>query len=72
MTDVADEDKVRRTSRYDRDIGLALTGADQAAVGGVLQDLFLWDLNEADPMQLTATGAAFGAEWLGTQALWRD
>jgi WD40 repeat protein len=40
--------------------------------GGVLQDLFLWDLNEADPMQLTATGAAFGAEWLGTQALWRD
>ena len=36
----------------------------------MLQDLFLWDLNEADPMQLTATGAAFGAEWLGTQALW--
>ncbi|MDQ3148525.1 MAG: hypothetical protein M3Q38_01180 [Chloroflexota bacterium] len=42
------------------------------AGGGVLQDLFLWDLNEEDPMQLTATGAAFGADWLGTQALWRD
>jgi len=43
-----------------------------AAADGVLQDLFLWDLNENGPMQLTATGAAFGAEWLGTQALWRD
>ena len=42
------------------------------AGGGVLQDLFLWDLNDADPMQLTATGAAFGAEWLGTQPLWRE
>ena len=43
-----------------------------AAGGGVLQDLFLWDLNEDPPVQLTATGAAFGAEWIGTQALWRD
>jgi WD40 repeat protein len=39
--------------------------------GGVLQDLYLWDLNEEDPMRLTATGAAFGAEWRGTQSLWR-
>ena len=43
-----------------------------ADAGGVLQDLFLWDLNEEDPMQLTATGAAFGAEWLGAKALWRE
>ena len=43
-----------------------------ASGGGVLQDLFLWDLNGADPMQLTATGAAFGTEWLGTQLVWRD
>lgn len=43
-----------------------------AAGGGVLQDLFLWDLNDTAPKQLTPTGAAFGAEWLGAQALWRD
>jgi len=43
-----------------------------ASGGGVLQDLFLWDLNEAAPMQLTDTGAAFGAEWRGAQALWSD
>ena len=43
-----------------------------ASGGGVLQDLFLWDLNEEAPMQLTATGAAFGAEWRGAQALWSD
>ncbi|MDQ3688587.1 MAG: hypothetical protein M3406_00850 [Chloroflexota bacterium] len=40
--------------------------------GGVLQDLFLWDLNEEGPNQLTATGAAFGSEWRGTHARWRD
>jgi hypothetical protein len=51
---------------------VVFTVGRSAAGGGVLQNLFLWDLNEADPMQLTATGAAFGAEWLGTQALWRD
>ncbi len=51
---------------------VVFTVGRSASGGGVLQDLFLWDLNEADPMQLTATGAAFGAEWLGTQALWRD
>ncbi len=51
---------------------VVFTVGRSASGGGVLQDLFLWDLNEADPMQLTATGAAFGAEWLGAQALWRD
>ena len=39
--------------------------------GGVLQDLFLWDLDsEAAPMQITNTGAAFGAEWRGTMPRW--
>jgi hypothetical protein len=46
-------------------VGRSATG------GGVLQDLFLWDLNEEEPMQLTATGAAFGAEWLGAKGQWR-
>jgi hypothetical protein len=46
-------------------VGRATTG------GGVLQDLFLWDLENGEaPMQLTSTGAAFGAEWLGTQPRW--
>jgi hypothetical protein len=40
--------------------------------GGILQDLYLWDLNDQPPMQLTATGANFGAEWRGSQPLWRD
>lgn len=44
-----------------------------ASGGGILQDLFLWDLDQdEDPTQLTATGAAFGAEWLGTQPRWRE
>ena len=44
-----------------------------AAGGGVLQDLFLWDLgDEVPPTQLTNTGAAFGAEWLGAASLWRE
>jgi len=44
-----------------------------AAGGGVLQDLFLWDLgDEVPPTQLTNTGAAFGAEWLGSMPLWRE
>ena len=39
--------------------------------GGVLQDLYLWDLGDGEaPMQLTSTGAAFGAEWLGTTPHW--
>ena len=41
--------------------------------GGVLQDLFLWDLGDGEaPMQLTSTGAAFSAEWLGTIPVWRE
>jgi hypothetical protein len=44
-----------------------------AAGGGVLQDLFLWDLgDEEPPTQLTNTGAAFGAEWLGSMSVWRE
>jgi Tol biopolymer transport system component len=35
--------------------------------GGVLQDLFLWDQADCqEPCQLTNTGAAFGAQWVGT------
>ena len=41
--------------------------------GGVLQDLFLWDLGDGEaPMQLTSTGAAFSAEWLGSFPVWRE
>ncbi len=40
--------------------------------GGVQQDLFLWNLSaDKPPMQLTNTGAAFGAEWLGAAQAWR-
>jgi hypothetical protein len=51
---------------------VVFTAGRSIAGGGVLQDLFLWDLNEENPRQLTATGAAFGAEWRGSHALWRD
>lgn len=38
-----------------------------ASGGGVLQDLFLWDQGDCQEVcQLTNTGAAFGARWLGT------
>ena len=40
--------------------------------GGIVRDLFLWDLDDKPPMQLTATGTAFGAEWRGVRPLWRD
>jgi hypothetical protein len=44
-----------------------------AGGGGILQDLFLWDLQDGQaPTQLTNTGANFGAEWLGSAAVWRD
>ncbi len=50
---------------------VAFTLGRSAAGGGVLQDLFLWDLEDGvAPMQLTSTGAAFGAEWLGTTPRW--
>jgi hypothetical protein len=42
-----------------------------ASGGGVLQDLFLWDLDsEVSPTQITNTGAAFGAEWRGASPRW--
>ncbi len=44
-----------------------------ASGGGVLQDLFLWDLGDEEaPTQLTNTGAAFGAEWLGSGSRWGE
>jgi hypothetical protein len=50
---------------------IVFTVGRSAQGGGVLQDLFLWDLEDgAAPMQLTSTGAAFGAEWLGTTPHW--
>ena len=50
---------------------VVFTLARSAAGGGILQDLFLWDLADgAAPTQLTATGAAFGAEWRGSQPRW--
>jgi hypothetical protein len=38
--------------------------------GGVLQNLYLWNLNRDDPVMITNTGAAFGAEWRGSQPRW--
>ena len=43
--------------------------------GGVLQDLYLWNLGAGEdpaPMMITNTGAAFGAEWRGSQARWEE
>ncbi len=52
---------------------VAFTLGRSASGGGVLQNLYLWDLGDGDePMQLTATGAAFGIEWRGTMPVWRD
>jgi hypothetical protein len=39
--------------------------------GGVIQDLYLWDVNDQPAMKLTTTGANFGAEWRGSQPRWR-
>jgi hypothetical protein len=50
---------------------VVFTVGRSASGGGVLQDLFLWDLEtEAAPMQLTTTGAAFGAVWRGASPRW--
>ena len=50
---------------------VAFTVGHSASGGGVLQDLFLWDLKDGQaPMQLTSTGAGFGTEWLGTTPRW--
>jgi hypothetical protein len=39
--------------------------------GGVRQDLYVWDLEGgSDPLPLTSTGAAFGAEWRGVMSNW--
>ena len=51
---------------------VVFTVGQLAPNGGILQDLFLWDLNEEPPMRLTTTGANFGAEWRGSQPLWRE
>ncbi len=43
--------------------------------GGVLQDLYLWNLGEGDnpeAMMITNTGAAFGAEWRGSLNRWEE
>ena len=43
--------------------------------GGVLQDLYLWNLGEGDnpdSTMITNTGAAFGAEWRGSQNRWEE
>jgi hypothetical protein len=42
-----------------------------SAGGGVRQDLYVWDLRDGnDPLPLTSTGTAFGAEWRGTMCNW--
>ena len=42
-----------------------------SAAGGVRQDLYVWDLKDGnDPLPLTSTGAAFGAEWRGVMCNW--
>jgi hypothetical protein len=39
----------------------------------VLQDLYAWYLGDGEePMRLTNTGAAFGAEWRGSVPRWED
>jgi hypothetical protein len=39
--------------------------------GGVRQDLYVWDLKDGgEPLPLTSTGAAFGAEWRGVMCNW--
>jgi hypothetical protein len=42
-----------------------------SGAGGVRQDLYVWDLKDGkDPMPLTSSGAAFGADWRGVMANW--
>jgi WD40 repeat protein len=42
-----------------------------SAIGGVRQNLYVWDLRDGkDPMPLTSSGAAFGADWRGVMANW--
>ncbi len=42
-----------------------------AAAGGVIQDLYIWDLVDGKkPMAITSNGTSFGAEWLGAAQSW--
>jgi hypothetical protein len=50
---------------------IAFTLGTPGPAGGVHQDLYVWDLRERhDPLALTADGASFGAEWVGTMPNW--
>jgi WD40 repeat protein len=43
--------------------------------GGVVQNLYLWNLGGSEhpaPIMITNTGAAFGAEWRGSQNRWEE
>jgi hypothetical protein len=60
---------IRWSPQSDR---IVFTLGRSASGGGVLQDLYLWDLGEEAPTQVTATGAAFGAEWMGSRVRWRE
>ena len=43
--------------------------------GGVVQNLWLWNLGLGEdpaPVMITNTGAAFGAEWVGSQSRWEE
>jgi hypothetical protein len=52
---------------------VAFTRGRGTANGGVVQDLFLWQLRDGGPpSQLTNTGAGFGPEWLGVLQVWVD
>jgi hypothetical protein len=59
---------VRWSPESDR---VVFTLGRSASAGGVLQDLWLWDLGDEPPTQITSTGAAFGAEWMGARVRWR-
>jgi len=63
---------VRWSPRGDQ---VVFTLGRSAPAGGVLQDLYLWNLGEGEdpaPMMITNTGAGFGAEWRGSQNRWEE
>ena len=50
---------------------VAFTLGRVAAAGGVIQDLYIWDLVDGKkPMAITSNGTSFGAEWLGAAQSW--
>jgi hypothetical protein len=50
---------------------IVFTLGSTGASGGVRQDLYVWDLEDRnDPLPLTSSGAAFGAEWRGVMSNW--